>query len=101
MRKRNSFWGILSREVSETPEVVVDRIRQAMLAALDQYGDSESENNQQQDRLEFPLRFATTLEELWYLRPELRQVIARHQDDARTEQVMQDITRLFDGHKHS
>jgi hypothetical protein len=80
---------------------VVDRIRQAMLAALDQYRDSDSESNKQQDRLEFPLRFATTLEELWYLRPELRQVISRHLDDAQTQLVMQEITRLFEGYKHS
>jgi hypothetical protein len=98
MRKRNSFWGILGREVSDTPEVVVDRVRQAMLVALDLYGDRES--NQQQDRVEFPVRFATTLEELWYLRPELQQVISRQLDDARTQQVMHQITQLFAGHKH-
>ena len=97
MRKRNSFWGILSREVSDTPEIVIDRVRQAMLVALDRYGDSES--NQQQDRVEFPVRFATTLAELWYLRPELQQVIARHLDDAHTQQIMHHITELFDGYK--
>jgi hypothetical protein len=98
MRKRNSFWGILSREVSEVPEAVIERVRHAMLFALDQYGDRES--NQQQDRVEFPLRFATTLEELWYLRPELLQVITRNQGDARAQQVLHAITQLFAGYKH-
>jgi hypothetical protein len=98
MRKRNSFWGILIREVSEAPDAVIERVRQAMLAALEQYGDRES--NQQQDRVELPIRFATTIEELWYLRPELLQVISRHLGDARAQQVLREITQLFDGYKH-
>jgi hypothetical protein len=99
MRKRSSFWGILSRDVSEAPQVVIDRIRRAMLLALAQHGDPES--NLVQDGVELGIRFATTLEELWYLRPELLQIILQRLDAQHAQQTMLNITQLFDGHKHS
>lgn len=98
MRTRNSFWGILRREVSEEPAVVVERVRKAMLLALDQYGDLDSDLAQV--RVEMCIRFATSLDELWYLRPDLQQALALHLEYTRAQAVLQDITQLFEGRKH-
>ena len=73
MRFRNSFWGKLGREESEAPQVVVERIRHAMLLALDEY---VIENEM---ALELQLMIAGDIEGLWFLRPNVMHAIAARQ----------------------
>lgn len=91
-RLKTSFWALLGRQVSEAPELVVERVRLAMLTALDAHCDTD------QIKMDLAIRFASDLTELWYLRPDLMHAIASCRDEATAQRVLRTITDLFQGH---
>jgi hypothetical protein len=92
MRKKNSFWGFLNRS-PDADDVQLERIRIEMLNALAAQCDEENWL-----ALEGALRFASDLEVLWYLRPELLHAIAASQDQSTANLILREITSLFKGH---
>ena len=92
MRFRNSFWAKLGREESEAPQVVVERIRHAMLSALDEYV-MENEMG-----LELQLMTAGDIEGLWFLRTNVMHAIAARQGETVARDCLTQITALFVGH---
>jgi hypothetical protein len=92
MRTKSSFWGFLNWS-SDAGAVRLERIRVEMLNALaDHCGDDNCL------ALEGALRFATDLEALWYLRPDLLHAIATSRDQSTANLILRDITMLFKGH---
>ncbi len=91
-RIRNSFWALLGRQTPEAPAVVVERVRLAMLWALDAHGDKDL------GKLNRSILGARDLTDLWYLRPDLMQAIAARRDEATAQRVLRSITELFKGH---
>jgi hypothetical protein len=83
---------MLGRDVSETPLVVVERIRKAMLFALDAHCGYDNYS------LDLKITFAKDVAGLWYLRPELMHAIATAQNQTVAEQTIADISALFEGH---
>ena len=92
MRSKNSFWGFLSRS-PDAGAVQLERIRIEMLNAFAAHCD---ENHCL--ALEGALRFASDLEALWYLRPELLDAIATFKDQSTANLILRDISLLFKGH---
>jgi hypothetical protein len=92
MRKKNSFWGFLSRS-PDADAVQLERIRIEMLNALADHCDEDHCL-----ALEGALRFASDLEALWYLRPDLLHAIASSRDQSTANLILRDITKLFKGH---
>ncbi|MDE2416230.1 MAG: hypothetical protein KGN32_00345 [Burkholderiales bacterium] len=92
MRLRNSFWALLGHDTYGTQEVVIERIRAAMLTALETHCDSN------QYAVEMRLSFARDVAELWYLRPDLMNAIAACQSECVAQTVMESITDLFRGY---
>ena len=93
MRLRNSFWAMLGRDVGATPDAVVERVRQAMLLAVDSHCLSSGyavENN---------ISRARDIASLWYLRSDLMHVIASAQGEAVATECIAAITQLFAGHQ--
>jgi hypothetical protein len=95
MRLRESFWAMLGRETSDTPDEVIEAIRAAMLHALDTY----CSNNHY--ALDVKISFATDVSELWYLRPDLMYSISASQSERVAHQALVNITALFKGHHPS
>lgn len=91
-RLKDSIWALLGQERAETPAVVLERIRQAMLFALDTHCPQE------QMPLDMAIRFASDVAELWYLRPELMSTIASCSNEQVARDALRDITALFKGH---
>lgn len=91
-RLRDSLWALLGQERSEAPQAVVERIRQAMLFALDAHCPQE------QMQIDMAIRFAADVAELWYLRPELMAAIASCTNERVAQDALRDITALFKGH---
>jgi hypothetical protein len=94
MRSKNSFLGLLSRS-PDAGAVQLERIRVEMLNALAAQCD---ENHCLS--LEGALRFASDLEALWYLRPDLLHAIATSKNQSTANIILRDITLLFKGHLH-
>lgn len=91
-RIRDSFFALLGKEVFESPEAVTERVRLAMLVAMD-------ENcTQEYVKLDMAIRFANDLTELWYLRPELMHAVASCRGEAKAQNVLRRVTNLFKGH---
>jgi hypothetical protein len=95
MRLRDSFWAMLGRETSDTPDEVIEAIRAAMLNAL----DTHCSNNHY--ALDVKISFATDVSELWYLRPDLMNSISASQSERVAHQALVYITALFKGHHPS
>lgn len=93
MRLKNSFWALLGREVSEAPAVVAERIRKAMLFALDAHCGN------QHHALDLRINVARDIAELWYLRPDLMQAISVSSGEVVARGVLTQITVLFEGHQ--
>lgn len=93
MRLRNSFWALLGKETRDVPDVVLERIRKAMLTALDLHCDSSFFS------LEVTIDYAKDVGELWYLRPELMNAICSSQSETVARKVLEEITSLFE-HRH-
>lgn len=95
MRLRESFWAMLGRETTDTPEAVIEAIRVSMLEALDAYCDGNHY------ALDMKISFATDVSELWYLRPDLMNTISSSQSESVARQALVNITSLFKGHHPS
>jgi len=90
MRLRNSFWALLGRDTQDAPDVVLERVRTAMLAALDAHCDTRY------FPLEVTIDYAKDVAELWYLRPELMNAISASHSETVARQVLAEITSLFE-----
>jgi hypothetical protein len=90
MRLRNSFWAILGKETHDAPDAVLERIRAAMLNALDMHCDTSF------FPLEVTIDYAKDVAELWYLRPELMNAICASQSESVARKVLGEITSLFE-----
>jgi hypothetical protein len=90
MRLRNSFWALLGRETCDAPDVVLERIRTAMLAALDTHCDTSY------FPLEVTIDYAKDVAELWYLRPELMNAISASHSETVARAALTEITALFE-----
>jgi hypothetical protein len=91
-RIRDSFWALLGKEVAESSEVVVERVRLAMLFAMDEHC------TQDYVKLDMTIRFANDLTELWYIRPDLMHAVSSCQGELTAQNVLCRITSLFRGH---
>lgn len=92
MRLTDSFWAWIGREACEAPAVVTERIRQAMLLALDTHCSPCH------SALNLKVKLAPGIAELWYLRPDLMQRISVSTGEAIAREVLTHITALFEGH---
>ena len=81
---------MLGNETRDAPDAVLERIRTAMLTALDLHCDSSFFS------LEVTIDYAKNVGELWYLRPELMNAICSSQSEAIASKVLTEITRLFE-----
>ena len=91
MRLRNSIWGLLGRDETEAPEVVVQRVRMGMLLALAEHVTEDMR------RLEQKLAAGRSIESLWYLRPEIMNAIASNHGESVARDCMAQITAMFNG----
>jgi hypothetical protein len=91
MRIKKSFWGFLSR-TTDASTLQIERIRIAMLNALDAHCDNSH------TQVDGAIRFASDLDALWYLRPDLMHAIACCRDQFTANKILRDITQLFKGH---
>lgn len=89
---RDSFWAVMGRDTSDSPDVALERVRKAMLLVVEEYG---GENHY---RLDMKINFAREIAELWFLRPELMQVVAAAQGEQVAKECMAGITALFKKH---
>ena len=89
---RNSFWAAMGRDASDTPDVALERVRKAMLLVVEEYGGDDH------IRLDMKINFAREIAELWFLRPELMQVVAAAQGEQVAQECMAGITALFKKH---
>jgi hypothetical protein len=93
MRLRNSFWAMLGRNISEPPDAVVERVRQAMLIAVDTHCLASAY------AIEDKISYARDINSLWYLRSDLMHAIASAQGEAAAAECVAAITTLFAGYQ--
>lgn len=93
MRARSSFWAQLGQETFAGSDQLVQQIREAMLASLQEHGALAQEGPLRRD-----LVAARDLAELWYLRPRLMQAFAHAPDRVGAEKTLHGITEMFNGH---
>lgn len=86
---RDSIWSVLGRDTSDATDLVLERVRSAMLMALEQYGDES------QVRLDMKISCAREISELWYLRPELMHMVASAHGEEVARVCVSKITALF------
>ena len=91
-RLRESFFSLLGKEVSEAPNVLIERVRLAMLFSMDEHCTQDFV------KLDMAIRFADDLTELWYIRPDLMHAIASCRGESTAHNVLRRITNLFRGH---
>ena len=91
-RLRDSFFAMLGKEVSEAPNVLIERVRLAMLFAMEEHC------TQEYVKLDMAIRFANDLTELWYIRPDLMHAIASCRGELTAQNALRRITSLFKGH---
>jgi hypothetical protein len=91
-RLRESFIAMLGMEVSDTSDVVIERVRLAMLFAMDEHC------TQDYVKLDMAIRFANDLTGLWYIRPDLMHAIASCKGESTAQNALRRITNLFKGH---
>ncbi len=92
MRLRTSLWAMTERGVDPAPVVVVERIRVAMLAALDH--DCHADHA----RLTQKITFGRDVGVLWYLRADLLDAISECRHESMARRALANITALFQGH---
>lgn len=92
MRHKNSFFAWIGRETCEAPGLVAERIRKAMLFALDSHCGPVHAT------LDLRICRAPGIAELWYLRPDLMQMISVSTGETCARDVLAQITALFEGH---
>lgn len=90
---RNSLWAALGLEdTSDSVDVALERVRKAMLLMIEEHGGDDH------IRLDMKINFAHQIAELWYLRPELMNMIAAAQGEQVAQECMAEITALFKKH---
>jgi len=89
---RDSFWAALGRDVSDSHDVALERVRKAMLLVVDEFGGDGHQ------RLDRKITYAKDIAELWYLRPELMHVVAAAQGEEVARDCVAKITALFKKH---
>jgi hypothetical protein len=93
MGLRDSFWAALGRdEETDSHDAALERVRKAMLAVVEEYGGDDHY------RLDMKISFARDIAELWYLRPDLMQVVAQAQGEEVAQECVAKITALFKKH---
>ena len=92
MRLRDSLWALIGRDRTEVPELALEKIRKAMLFALD------SRCEETHYALDTKICFAKDVSELWYLRPELMNVLAASCGESQARATLAEISSLFQGH---
>ncbi len=90
---RDSIWSVLGRDTSDATDVVLERVRNAMLMALEEFGDGT------QVRLDMKISCAREISELWYLRPELMHMVASARGEETARVCVTKITALFGKHQ--
>ena len=90
---RNSIWSVLGRDTSDATDLVLERVRSAMLMTLEQYGDEKHV------WLDMKISSAQEISELWYLRPELMHLVASAQGEEVARMCVAKITALFGKHQ--
>lgn len=88
---RNSFFGWFGRDPVVEPTQHLERVRAAMLQALDQLHGATNAT------LERRLLFARHIDELWYARPDLMNAIAEREGESAARDRLAEITTLFQG----
>ena len=88
---RSRFKAFISR-ASDNEDLQTERIREAMLSALDKNCFKPHE------AIARSISYATDLETLWYLRSDLFHAISSCCDQLKAVSVMSEITLLFKGH---
>jgi hypothetical protein len=91
-RIKKSFFALLGKEVSESADVVIERVRLAMLFAMDEHCTRDYV------KLDKSIRFANDLTELWYIRPDLMHALASCRGELTAKTELRRITDLFKGH---
>ena len=86
---RDSIWSVLGRDTSDATDAVLERVRSAMLMAVEEYGDET------QVRLDMKISSAREISELWYLRPELMNMVASARGEVVARTCVAKITALF------
>lgn len=89
---RDSLWAALGRDVSDSHDVALERVRKAMLLVLEEYGGEDHY------RLDMKINFAREIAELWYLRPELMQAVASVHGEEVARDCVAKVTALFKKH---
>jgi hypothetical protein len=92
MGLHNSLMAMLGREQEDAQDVVLERIRLAMLSAIDVHCETR------EIVVYKHIRYARDLSSLWYFRPHLMQAIAVSRSEAVANAVLHQITDLFKGH---
>lgn len=92
MRLRQSFWALLGQSESETPEAVLERVREAIQATLAEQLGREGQ------QLKHQVHYARDLEALWYLRPEIMNAIAARRGETTARRCLLALTALFKDH---
>ena len=91
MRLRDSLWALIGRDRTEVSELALEKIRKAMLFALD------SRCEETHYALDTKICFAKDVSELWYLRPELMNVLAASCGESQARDTLVEISSLFQG----
>ena len=83
----------LGRNRTDSHGVALERVREAMLLVIDEYGGVGDHR-----RLEMKISAATEISELWHLRPDLMQVVAAERGEQVAQNSVGRITTLFRKH---
>lgn len=93
MRFRDSFWAVLGRDAPDSREAALDRVRNAMLALVDEIGGAEGLY-----KLDAKINFANDIAELWHVRPDLMHAVSQARGEEAALVCMGRITQLFGTH---
>jgi hypothetical protein len=85
---RNSFFAWLGNDGTHASEDRIEKVRAAMLLALQQCGKPDS-------AVEIKISFAKDIEELWYQRPTLMHLISASRGESVARSSIAEITELF------
>lgn len=92
MRFRDSFWAAIGRDASDSRELALERVRNAMSILV------ESLAGESHHRLDAKINGANDIDELWHMRPELMHAIAESQGEEAALAKVAKITQQFGSH---
>lgn len=87
---RDNIRAALGRKISDSPDVALERVRQAMLQLVDDIGGC--------DRLDKKIMVAKDVAELWFIRPELMYFVSAARGEEVARERLEKITALFKSH---